>query len=129
MSEPSDPTGLLVDKMRQAPQLALEALSRALYAEGLTIMARSQPLVPVDTGLLRSTGRVDLVPAEGLGVAVLLSYGGEGLAPYAVYVHERTGLHHPVGQDHYLSQPLYEATAGMLERLSAAVHTALEGLR
>lgn len=72
---------------------------------------------------------MDLIPAEGLGVAVLLSYGGEGLAPYAAVVHERVGLNHPVGQDHYLSMPLYEATAGMLERLSAAVHTALEGLR
>lgn len=129
MAESVDPTQPVAERLRQAPEVVLQALSRALYTEGLNIMARSQPLVPVLTGLLRSTGRVDLVPAEGLGVAVLLSYGGEGLAPYAVYVHERTGLHHPVGQDHYLSQPLYEATAGMMERLNAAVHAALETIR
>lgn len=129
MAELGDPTADVTNRLRQAHEAARMALARALYAEGLTIMARSQPLVPVDTGLLRSTGRVDLIPEESTGVGVLLSYGGEGLAPYAVYVHERTGLHHPVGQDHYLSQPLYEATAGMTERLAEVVRQALEALR
>lgn len=85
MADANDPTAPVAENMRRAPQVVFEALTRTLYTEGLTIMARSQPLVPVDSGLLRSTGRVDLVPAEGLGVAVLLSYGGEGLAPYAIF--------------------------------------------
>ena len=109
------------------PGQADVALAKALYEEGLRIMATSQPLVPVDTGLLRSTGAVETENTAGPEAVVKLSYGGGGQAPYAVYVHERVDLHHPVGQHHFLSQPFYEATAGMAERLAASIRQSLGG--
>lgn len=53
--------------------------------------------VPVDTGALRSTGRVE-GPAAGV---VTLSFGGPA-APYALVQHETIGLKHRVGEARYL---------------------------
>jgi hypothetical protein len=78
-----------------------------------------------DTGLLRSTGRVETENAPGPEAVVKLSYGGNGLAPYAAIVHERLDVHHPVGQAKYLQMPFFEATAGMAERLAASIRTHL----
>lgn len=132
MAESGDPTAAVAARLRQAHEAARMALARALYKEGLDIMAASQPLVPVDTTLLRSTGRVDVLETETHELAVELSYGrdtGRGAASYAAVVHEWTKPHHPVGQHHYLSQPLYEATPGMTARYADAVRQALEALR
>jgi hypothetical protein len=115
----------VIQRFQGLPRRVLEAASKALYEEALRIMAASQPLVPVDTGLLRSTGRVETENAPGPEAVVKLSYGGNGLAGYAVVVHERTDVNHPVGQHHYLSQPFFEATAGMAERLAASIRTHL----
>lgn len=104
---------------------AQPALARALYEEALAIMEKSQGLCPVDTGLLRSTGRVETENAPGPGASVKLSYGGNGLAPYAAVVHENVAARHPVGTHHFLSQPLYEATAGMAQRLAASLQAQL----
>lgn len=114
-------------RLAALPQAAYEAVVRALYAEATDIMAQSQPLCPVDSGLLRSTGAVETENAPGPDAVVKLSYGGGGVAPYAALVHERTGLNHPVGQDHFLSLPFYAATAGMAERLAEAIRQALGG--
>jgi hypothetical protein len=107
------------------PQEVQATVARALFAEATEIMARSQPLVPVDTGLLRSTGTVETENTPGPEAVVTLSYGGAGIAPYAAVVHFRTDVHHPVGQAFYLQQPFFEATAGMAERLAAVIRQAL----
>jgi len=111
----------VVQALQQLPAAFSAAIAQAIYEEALRIMAASQPLVPVDTGLLRSSGRVETENVPGPDAVVKLSYGGNGQAPYAIYVHERTGLNHPVGQDHFLSAPFYAATAGMAERLAASI--------
>lgn len=56
-----------------------------------------------------------------------ISYGGPGQgfartpSTYAIRVHEDTTMRHPRGgQSHYLSQPFFEMTHGMLERLADA---------
>jgi len=81
-----------------------------------------------DTGLLRSTGRVETENAPGAEAVVKLSYGGNGLAPYAIYVHERLDLHHPVGSAKFLQIPFFEATQGMTERLAASMRQHLGAL-
>lgn len=97
------------------------AMVQAVQAEAERILDASQPLVPVDTGLLLSTGLV-----EQTHDGAEISYGGKGLAPYALVVHERTDTHHPVGQHHYLSQPVFAATADMAQRLAAEVALAFQ---
>lgn len=96
--------------------MAERAMLDALQQEAERILEASQPLVPVDTGLLRSTG---LVVREPDGAAI--RYGGFGLAPYAVPVHFRTDVRHPVGQAFYLQEPFFAATSGMLARLVATL--------
>jgi hypothetical protein len=115
----------LEQRLTALPSAAYEAIARALYAEATDIMAKSQPLVPIDTGLLRSTGVVETEGVPGAEAVVKLSYGGGGIAPYAIWVHENTAAHHPVGQSHFLSEVFYAATAGMQERLAQAIRAAL----
>lgn len=67
------------------------------------VLERAKDLVPVDTGDLRDSGQV--VP-EGDG-----SYAVEFTAPHAIYVHERTELHHAHGQAKFLEQAVAEVSA------------------
>jgi len=60
--------------------------------------ARPGAGVPVRTGALRSTGRVEGPDTRG---QVALSFGGAA-APYALEQHENTHIHHQVGEARYL---------------------------
>jgi hypothetical protein len=102
-----------------------QSIGQALHDEGNRIMNESVRLVPVDTGLLRSTAAVSRPEQTGQEVTVELRYGGHGLAPYAMVVHFRTDVHHPIGQSHYLQQPLFQATAGFGQRIATALRPAL----
>jgi hypothetical protein len=79
----------------------------ALAEEASVVFARSQMLVPVDTGLLRSSGYVSPVQADGKTSYVEISYGGPASA-YAMIVHEGFARHAEPTQRKYLEQPLYE---------------------
>jgi hypothetical protein len=72
---------------------------RVIGEEIMTDVKASRPGrgVPVDTGALRSTGRVT-GPANGV---VRLSFGGTA-APYAIIQHEVLHFHHTVGEARYL---------------------------
>ena len=92
-------------------------------ANASAILSASQPLVPVDTGALKRSGRVE--PArEGETVlksktrrssdprgnasqkgGSVLVYGG-GKIDYAGVVHYRLDVKHPVGQAQFVGQPL-----------------------
>jgi hypothetical protein len=107
--------------LERLPARIEEGMVIALYQEGKRILEASQPLVPVLTGLLKSTGAVETESTLGQSAVVAISYGGKGLANYAAAVHERTEPHHPVGQHHFLSQPFFEATSDMQERLTTTI--------
>ena len=116
-----------VDRVTQNLQRLMQpkahVLGEALYAEGNRIMGQSVQLVPVDTGLLRSTAHVERPVQEGPVVSVELSYGSHGTAPYAAIVEFTPDppVHHPQGQFHYLQQPVFQATQGFTQRLAAAI--------
>src|ERR1043166_799147 len=97
----------------------------ALQQEADAILEASQPLVPVETSSLKNSGKVLDVVIEGTSVRTGVSYGGkegvQGRVPeqYAILVHEDIPhKQHPIGQDHFLSQPAFEATQGMAERIA-----------
>jgi hypothetical protein len=115
----------LTQQLGRLAQPPTRALGEALYEEGNRIMGESVQLVPIDTGLLRSTAHVERPAQEGPVISVELSYGSNGLAPYAAIVHWNTQVHHPQGQSHYLQQPLFAATAGFTERIAAPLRGAL----
>jgi len=110
----------------------LPLMAIALQQEADAILEASQPLVPVDTSALKASGHVDDPQLTGQEASITIRYGGPGEGferrpeEYAIKVHEDTTLRHPRGgQSHYLSQPLFEATQGMLDRLAEALRVAL----
>lgn len=101
--------------LQRLARQAEQALVLALQAEAERILEDSRPLVPLDTGLLVTTGMV-----ENQSDGADIRYGGRGLAGYAIIQHEETSFQHPNGgQHHYLSAPFLEATGDMPQRLAA----------
>lgn len=92
------------------------AVSQAVWEEANLIFAKSQRLVPVDTGVLRGSGGVSSPqPMAGGGTYVDIFYGGPA-APYALYVHEIIENYHKAPtQAKYLEQPFMESIP-MLQR-------------
>jgi hypothetical protein len=104
------------------------ASAQAITTEAEAILAASRPLVPIDTGLMVSTGLLEGPYQSGTESSITISYGGKGLAPYTVLQHENTEYQHPNGgQHHFLSEPFYAATGGMLARLAASIRAQMEG--
>ena len=103
-------TDSMTPKLRAIRKRLPDAIKDLNRGNALAILEASQPLVPVDTGALKSSGRVEPAPK---GAAVLV-YGGGGFTnprtnrviDYAGVVHYRKGVKHPVGQDQYVGQPL-----------------------
>lgn len=121
-------TGLdtVMQNLARLATLPLTRVGDALYEEGNRIMGESVQLVPVDTGLLRSTAHVARPETAGSRVEVELRYGGHGTAPYAAQVHNDSTMNHPHGgQAFYLQAAVFAATAGFTERLVAGVASAL----
>src|SRR5262245_29859556 len=112
----------VTQNLQRLLQPKAHVLGEALYAEGNRIMGQSVQLVPVDTGLLRSTAHVDRPIQEGPIVSVELSYGSNGVAPYAWVQEWDITLNHPHGgQSHFLQQPVFQATAGFTQRIAADI--------
>ena len=96
----------------QAPVM----LARLLTVEAHEIMAKSKPLVPVDLGVLRASGKVLPPVIAGTAVTITMGYGGPAAA-YALVQHERLDYHHTTGQAKYLEQPFMEHVATLGARL------------
>lgn len=107
--------------LRLAQQNAPKAVAIAIYEEANVIFAKSQILVPVDTGVLRGSGGVSAIQGSGQGMYVDIFYGGPA-APYALYVHEIIGnYHNPPTQAKYLEQPFMESLAQIQNNISRRI--------
>jgi hypothetical protein len=99
----------LLTALRIAQQRSPLAVAKAIWEEANLIFAKSQVLVPVDTGVLRGSGGVSAPQQGPQGAFVDIFYGGPA-APYALYVHEIIGNYHePPTQAKYLEQPFMES--------------------
>ncbi len=90
------------------------ALTAALYQMGFAIMGRSKRLVPVDTGRLRASGYVAPPVGGALEPVVEIGYGTN----YAVPVHERTEVNHPVGQAMFLKKAVDDLSQGFARKVA-----------
>lgn len=115
-------------KLRRIGVDADRELARALYLEGERIMMVSKHLVPVDTGVLRSSGHVTQPKNEGRMWVVLIGYGGPAV-PYAIVQHENTKYSHTVGQAKYLEVPAVQAAADMPDRIRKRLRARFEKFR
>lgn len=84
------------------------------------VFARSQELVPRDTGALAASGMVS-DPVIEIGLAtVTIAYGTDpDTAEYAVPTHEMLGKVHPVGQAKWLEQATTEAAPTFAAHIAA----------
>jgi hypothetical protein len=113
-------TNTLTDGLHGFRSRYRAALAAAVTLEAEELITASEPLVPVDEGVLRGSGHV--APAEETidGVSVTCGYGGAAEA-YALVQHERLDYHHRVGQAKYLEEPYLARAGGSTERIAATV--------
>lgn len=114
---------------------ARESVKSGLVSEGESIMVRSKAeFVPRDEGNLAASGQVTVEGETGPldDFLVIMSYGDDKTAAYALTVHETPSGYDPptwqgkevtftTGGPRYLQLPLFEAEAGMLERIADRV--------
>jgi len=107
--------------LRAAQLEAPKAVAIAIYEEANVIFAKSQVLVPVDTGALRGSGGVSAIQGSGQKMYVDIFYGGPA-ASYALYVHEIIGNYHkPPTQAKYLEQPFMQSLAEIQNNISRRI--------
>lgn len=96
----------------------------AMYQEAGSIAKASQEQCPVEYGRLRAsffmaqTGTTEKPK-------VLLGYGTD----YAVYVHERMGLRHPVGKAKFLEDPIIAARPTWVRNIWARANKSALGAK
>lgn len=137
----------MVAKLRAIVADFPDKVVRALRWEAEQIMTKSKrAYVPVDLGVLKSSGHVEKAERKGKDVSVAMNYGGAA-APYALAIHEHPSPHSPpswkgkgaedlrsvrTGEQwstaqeggrgpKYLERPMNQATAGMAKRIARAV--------
>lgn len=96
----------IIRSIRFTKEKHAPAIERGLIAAAGALLDWSKELVPVDTGLLYSSGQAS---HQGSGYETIaeVAYGSGG-AYYAIYVHEDLNVYHPNGQAKYLEQPARE---------------------
>jgi hypothetical protein len=126
------------EALRAFGERATHELAGALYRQGEAIMAESKLEVPVDTGVLRSTGHVAVPVITGTAVMVEMGYGGPA-TPYALRQHEELTWQHPskerqrkskislgrIGKAKYLEDPFRRHAARLDADMAADLRSRL----
>lgn len=127
-------------RLRRLGDAAEREFGNALWRRGVKLMTKikTEQRVPVDRGMLRKSGHVEL-PERRKGVVVVeVGFGGpagsgnhggdsnEETVGYAVYVHEDLTAHHDVGAAKYLTEPAMEEMPKWPREIAADLDAALE---
>jgi hypothetical protein len=72
---------------------ARAGLEQAMFGFATKILNESKKIIPIDTGSLRNSGRVEDPKVSNGVIEVAITYGGSG-APYAAIVHEDMTMDH-----------------------------------
>ncbi len=116
----------LLGKLKSVEVGAKKAVEMGLLRAGLHLQAKSQEVVPVDTGALRASAFTRLVTREGGGQFAPRGFNADVQVgytmPYAIYVHEDLTMSHKPGKiAKYLERPAMEEAAAMRQIVSAEV--------
>ncbi len=87
------------------------ALEKSLTKVSNHILAEAIQICPVETGTLRRSGKVTNLKTTFLEVSNEIRFDTD----YAVYVHERLDLHHPVGQAKFLETAVNSNTKELVK--------------
>lgn len=106
-------------KARQRVEQLQRDAKRELVRGCEGIMTRSKrEFVPVDLGALKNSGVV-IPDSDPKRIACVLAYGGPA-APYAIIQHEKV-FNHKIGEDHYLSKPVFEDAPKVMEKVAGVI--------
>ena len=118
----------LVRVMVQGGKKAPLMLGRALYDEANEIFYESQKIVPIDEGVLKSSGQVHAPHYSNQEIVVEITYGGAAKG-YALIQHENESYKHAAGkQARYLSDPVEDAIPSLDRNLADRIEAMLRGL-
>lgn len=112
----------------RAGALADKALESAMFLEQEAVIATAKERTPVDTGVLRGSGTVLPPKVKGSRIEVTAGFGGAA-QDYAVVVHERMGVNHPVGQSKFLESAFLDRAPRIPSNLAKRVEAAWQKLR
>lgn len=100
-----------------------EGIKKAVNKWGDEVLKDSQDnFCPVDKGDLKASAKKTIETNTKTEFFVRLSYS----TPYAIYVHEIPGLHHPHGQYKYLQTPFNIATKRLNDAIEKAMKEAIK---
>ena len=105
-------------KLQALGREGVQKVAAAMYQEAEAIMTAAKDQTPVETGVLRDSGHVDLPVIEPGSVTVTMGFGGAA-EDYALVQHERMDFKHKVGNAKYLERPFLEKVNGLPERVAA----------
>lgn len=113
--------------VQEGGEKALHGLTQALYLEAQMAFNESQTLVPIDTGILRSSGHIKSPVVSEEAIEITIAYGGPA-TDYAFIVHEKIYApsgkkvyHRPPTRAKYLEIPVRRRSKGMAKRLGQYV--------
>jgi len=115
----------VVSALTKKNSCVAERLKRALTNAAGEVIAESTKITPIKTGELRSRTFIDS-PKVSNNSTMDIAFGYEKNGQtfdnlYSVYVHERTELHHPVGQAKFLETAFKNFQGEMLQYLANEV--------
>jgi hypothetical protein len=76
-----------LEKLMERDQTLGPVIRQAMFSEATVVLNESKRIVPVRTGSLRRSGKVEEPQTVGSRTTIEVTYGGDA-APYALYVHE-----------------------------------------
>lgn len=113
----------LVRRVEEVGRDRLGKLREGMEQAAQIIFDKSQEYVPVDTGVLKATGKIVETSSSSTHFQFSVSYG-RAVAPYAVFVHEMVQIpHDPPTRSKYLEAAVKETR----EQCSRAVRLAMKG--
>lgn len=96
-----------------------KSIGGALWREANRIMNNAKAITPVETGVLRKSGHVQLPNISRSGADVVMGFGGAANA-YAIHVHENLNAKHKAPtQAKFLERPLMDAANSMAGRIAS----------
>ena len=107
-------------KLQRLPDSLAQAGKDGLHEVGQKIFDQARDTVPVDTGTLKGSGRMD---ESGSGNKVKITIGF--YTDYAVYVHEIMYYQHPHGKAKYLEDPFNSNIANIESVIASKMKGAL----
>jgi len=123
MADGPDVRGIddLLRRLQALPGAIRDATANELYSVGEEIIGDAQEnYVPVDEGILKSSGFVEEPKVSPAELSVTIGFGGPA-SDYAAVQHERTDFEHTVGVAKYLETPALQRVGGLGQDIAAAV--------